>query len=54
MMAETVSGFFRLAVFNIGCLQVLDYTARHGVLSIIRDRIIRLADYRTRWHVVDS
>jgi len=45
-MAETVSEFFLLAVCNIGCLQVLDSAAaRYGVLSIIRDRITRLADY---------
>jgi hypothetical protein len=54
-MAETVSEFFRLADFNIGCLQVLDFAARYGVLSIIRDRtlsgwLIILA----RCHVVDN
>jgi hypothetical protein len=39
-MAETVSG-----LFSIGCLQILDSAALIGGLSIIRDRIFRLADY---------
>jgi hypothetical protein len=53
-MAETVSEFFRLAVFNIGSLQVLESPARYGVLSFIRDWIIRWRIILTRCRVVDN